>query len=49
MDKKTKQNKKIRLNTKRWGINYNKNEYYEIVESNSARPDSIFKKPDKYL
>ncbi len=41
---KNKKNKKIQLNTKKWGIDYNKNEYYEIVESNSARPkDSFFK------
>lgn len=43
MDKKDKK-KKIRLNTKNWGINYNKNEFYEVVESNSARPDTCFKK-----
>ncbi len=39
-----KKNKKLRLNTKKWGINYNKNEFFEIVESNSARPDRIFNK-----
>ena len=43
MEKK-KKIKKIRLNTKNWGINYNKNEFYEIVESNSARPNNSFKK-----
>ncbi len=43
MEKK-KKNKKFRLNTKNWGINYNKNEFYEIVESNSARPECGFKK-----
>lgn len=42
MDKK--KTKKLKLNTKNWGINYNKNEFYEVVESNSARPDSSFKK-----
>lgn len=41
---KEKKNKKIKLNTKKWGIDFNKNEYYEIVESNSARPKDTFKK-----
>ena len=43
MDKKKKK-KKINLNTKKWGIDFNKNEYYEIVESNSARPKDAFNK-----
>ncbi len=42
MEKK-KKSKKLKLNTKNWGINYNKNEFYEIVESNSARPEICFK------
>ena len=42
---KPKKPKKIKLNTKKWGIDFNKNEYYEIVESNSARRRDVFKKP----
>ena len=45
---KTKKDKKIKLNTKKWGIDYNKNEYYEIVESNQARPLESFKKNAKF-
>ncbi len=41
--KKDNKNKKIKLNPKKWGIDFNKNEYYEIVESNSARPKDSFK------
>ena len=29
------------LNTKNWGINYNKNEYFEIILSNSNHPEII--------
>lgn len=47
MDKKNSKVKKFKLNAKKWGIDYNKNEYYEIVESNSARPNKSFKK-DSY-
>lgn len=43
MDKKPKKVKKIKLNPKKWGIDFNKNEYYEIVESNSARPNDLYK------
>ena len=42
---KPKKPKKIKLNTKEWGIDFNKNEYYEIVESSYARPRDVFKKP----
>lgn len=38
MQKKPKK-KKFKLNTKNWGINFDKNEFYEIVESNSANPE----------
>ena len=41
---KEKKKKKIKLNTKKWGIDFNKNEYYDIEESNSARPKDTFKK-----
>lgn len=44
MDKKNPKVKKLKLNTKKWGINFDKNEYYEIVESNSSRPNESFKK-----
>ncbi len=42
--KSTKKKKKPKykdLNTKNWGINYNKNEYQEIVLSNSNHPEII--------
>ena len=37
--KKKKKLKYKTLNTKNWGINFDKNEYQEIVLSNSNRPD----------
>lgn len=38
--KKKKQKPKIKtLNPKNWGIDYNKNEYKEIVLSNSNHPE----------
>ena len=40
--KKAKKTKKI-LNTKNWGIDYNKNEYFEIVLSNSNHPETMKK------
>ncbi len=40
---KDKNKKKVKLDTKKWGIDFNKNEYFEIVESNSARPKECFK------
>lgn len=45
MDNK-KNNKKIKkkFNIKNMGINIDKNEYYEIVLSNSARPEDAYKK-----
>ena len=42
-DKNTKK-KKFKLNPKTMGINYNKNEYQEIVLSNSNKPEDSFKK-----
>ena len=40
--KKPKKTKlKDLLNTKNWGINYNKNEYYEIILSNSNHPEDM--------
>lgn len=41
-DKKIKKKKKSKfknLNTKNWGINFDKNEYQEIVLSNSNHPE----------
>ncbi len=41
---KNKKKKKLKyktLNTKNWGINFNKNEYYEIVLSNSNHPEKL--------
>ena len=36
--------KKFTVNTKNMGVNIDKNEYYEIILSNSARPDEFKKK-----
>ena len=33
--------KKIKLDTKNMGVNIDKNEYYEIILSNSARPEDF--------
>ena len=34
----------LTVNTKNMGVNIDKNEYYEIILSNSARPDEFKKK-----
>lgn len=34
-----KKKKKFTVNIKNMGVNIDKNEYYEIVKSNSARPE----------
>ena len=34
-----KKKKKFIINTKNMGINIDKNEYYEIIKSNSAHPE----------
>ena len=41
-----KQNKKVKkkIQIKNMGVDIDKNEYYEIVLSNSARPDETYKK-----
>ncbi len=39
--KLTKKPKYKTLSTKNWGINYNKNEFYEIVLSNSNHPEIL--------
>lgn len=36
---KPKKKKKFTVNTKNMGVNIDKNEYYEIVKSNSAHPE----------
>ena len=38
---KPKKKKKFTVNTKNMGVNIDKNEYYEIILSNSARPDEF--------
>ena len=43
MDKKKQKNKKSKINIKNMGINIDKNEYYEIVLSNSAHPEDTYK------
>lgn len=40
--KPQKNKKKLKIDTKNMGVNIDKNEYYEIILSNSAQPD-IFK------
>ena len=42
--KPKKNKKKLVINTKNMGVNIDKNEYYEIILSNSARPDDFKKK-----
>lgn len=45
MDKKNKKiSKSKKSNIKNMGINIDKNEYYEIVLSNSARPEDTYNK-----
>ena len=38
---KPKNKKKFKIDTKNMGVNIDKNEYYEIILSNSARPEDI--------
>ena len=38
---KPKKKKKFSIDTKNMGVNIDKNEYYEIILSNSARPDEF--------
>lgn len=38
-----KNKKKFTVNTKNMGINIDKNEYYEIILSNSNHPENIYK------
>lgn len=41
--KPKKNKKKFTVNTKNMGVNIDKNEYYEIILSNSAHPEQIKK------
>ena len=45
MDKlfKTGKKKKFSISTKNMGVNIDKNEYYEIILSNSAHPEDVSK------
>lgn len=38
---KSKKKKKFKIDTKNMGVNIDKNEYFEIILSNSARPEDI--------
>ena len=42
--KPNKKKKKFSISTKNMGVNIDKNEFYEIILSNSARPDEFKKK-----
>lgn len=41
MKQKKKQNKKPKINIKNMGVNIDKNEYKEIVLSNTNHPDKL--------
>ena len=45
--KPKKNKKKFSIDTKNMGVNIDKNEYYEIILSNSARPEVINNKPNR--
>ena len=42
--KPNKKKKKFTVNIKNMGVNIDKNEYYEIILSNSAHPENFNKK-----
>lgn len=42
-----KKKKKFTLNTKNWGVNIDKNEYREIILSNSNHPEDTLKNNSK--
>ena len=42
--KPSKKKKKFTVDVKKMGVNIDKNEYYEIILSNSARPSESFQK-----
>ena len=39
----TKKKKKFTIDTKNMGVNIDKNEFYEIIKSNSAHPEQGLK------
>ena len=41
--KSTKKKKKLVIDTKNMGVNVDKNEFYEIIQSNSAHPEQGLK------
>ena len=43
-NKKKQKKRKVTINIKNMGVNIDKNEYREIVLSNSARPEASFYK-----
>lgn len=43
MDKDEKKKQKKKVNIKNMGVNIDKNEYYEIVLSNSAHPEDTYR------
>ncbi|MBQ3310519.1 hypothetical protein IJG72_00425 [bacterium] len=43
MDNKKKKKKKFVIDIKKMGVNIDKNEYYEIICSNSAHPEELYK------
>lgn len=43
MDKDKKKKTKKKVNIKNMGVNIDKNEYYEIVLSNSAHPEDTYR------
>lgn len=47
MENKTKKQFKKKTSIKNMGVNIDKNEYYEIVLSNSAHPEDIYNKKFK--
>ena len=42
MNNKPRKKKKIVIDVKKMGVNIDKNEYYEIICSNSAHPEKIY-------
>ena len=44
MDEKKKRKKKFKIDIKKMGVNIDKNEYYEIICSNSAHPEDTYRK-----
>lgn len=47
MDSNKNKKKKFKIDTKNMGVNIDKNEYYEIILSNSAHPEDTYKRRTK--